>query len=74
MGEENMSDTRPVGFFVTLREIHDTVKSIDDKLDTEVSKLKEENSKIRAQLAAQWVVHGILVTTIVFLIQRGLNL
>ena len=68
-----MTDSKPLGFFVTLKEIHDTVKSIDDKLDTEIGKVKEELSKIKSQLAAQWVVIGILITTIVFLVQKGLG-
>lgn len=70
---EHDAHTKPIGVFVTLREIHGTVLSIDEKLDTEIAKLKEEIGKIRAQLAAQWVVHGILITTIAFLIQKGLQ-
>lgn len=73
MTEHNDAHAKPVGVFVTLREIHGTVISIDEKLDTEIGKLKDEIAKIRAQLAAQWVVHGILITTIVVLIQKGLT-
>lgn len=64
--------TRPQGVFITLEAIYQTVTNIDDKIDTELNALRTELAKMKAQLAAQWVVHGILVTTIVFLIQRGL--
>lgn len=72
MTEEN-THTKPIGVFVTLREIHQTVMKIDDKLDDEVGKLKSEIWGIKAQLAAQWVVHGILIATIVYLIQKGIG-
>jgi len=59
--------------FITLEAIYDTVTSIDDKIDTELNALRAELAKMKAQLAAQWVVHGILVTTIVFLMQKGIT-
>lgn len=62
------------GVFITLREIHSRVIDIDDKLDNSINELRNEISKLKAQLAAQWVVHGILVTAIVFLVQKGLSL
>ena len=64
--------TRPQGVFITLEAIYQTVTSIDDKIDTEMNAIRDEMSKMKAQLAAQWVVHGILITTIIFLIQRGI--
>ena len=64
--------TRPQGVFITLEAIYQTVTSIDDKIDTEMNAIRDEMAKMKAQLAAQWVVHGILITTIVFLIQRGI--
>lgn len=73
MTESDTSHGKPPGIFVTLREIHATVLAIDDKIDTEIGKLKEEISKIKAQLAAQWVIMGILITTIAFLVQKGLT-
>lgn len=66
--------TRPQGVFITLEAIYQTVTNIDDKIDTELNAVRTELAKMKAQLAAQWVVHGILVTTIVFLVQRGLAL
>lgn len=65
--------TRPQGVFITLEAIYQTVTSIDDKIDTELNVIRQEIAKMKAQLAAQWVVHGILVTTIAFLIQKGLS-
>jgi hypothetical protein len=70
---ESSGHLKPPGIFITLREIHTMVGNIDEKLDKEISTLKEEISKIKAQLAAQWVVMGILITTIAFLIQKGLT-
>ncbi len=64
--------TKPVGFFVTIKEIHQAVMSIDDKIDNEVTKLRADISAIKAQLAAQWVVQGIMVATIIYLMQKGL--
>lgn len=69
---DNSTHTRPQGVFITLEAIYQTVTSIDDKIDLELNNVRTELAKMKAQLAAQWVVHGILVTTIVFLIQRGL--
>lgn len=65
--------TRPQGVFITLDAIYQTVTSIDDKIDMELRAIHQEISKLKAQLAAQWVVHGILITTIVFLIQKGIT-
>lgn len=65
--------TRPQGVFITLEAIYQTVTNIDDKIDTELNAVRQEIAKMKAQLAAQWVVHGILVTTIVFLIQKGIT-
>lgn len=75
MTGDNTRDThtRPQGVFITLEAIYQTVTSIDDKIDTELNVIRQEIAKMKAQLAAQWVVHGILVTTIVFLVQRGLT-
>lgn len=70
--EHDNTHTRPQGVFITLEAIYQTVTSIDDKIDTEMNAIRNEMSKMKAQLAAQWVVHGILITTIVFLIQRGI--
>lgn len=64
--------TRPQGVFITLEAIYQTVTNIDDKIDTELNAVRGELAKMKSQLAAQWVVHGILVTTIVFLIQKGI--
>lgn len=66
------SHTRPQGVFITLEAIYATVTNIDDKIDTELNSVREEIGKMKAQLAAQWVIHGILVTTLIFLIQKGL--
>ena len=66
-------ETKTVGVIVTLKEIYDTVNRIDDKLDREISGIKDEISKLKAQLAAQWVVHGILLSAIIFLIQKALG-
>lgn len=65
--------TKPIGVFVTLKEIHTTVLAIADKLDDEVGKLKSEISTIKAQLAAQWVIQGIQVTVIIYLVQKGIG-
>lgn len=73
MPEQEKAHTRPQGVFITLEAIYATVTSIDDKIDTELTALREEISKIKAQLAAQWVVCGILVTAIGFLVTKGLG-
>jgi len=73
MDSSNQTHTRPQGVFITLEAIYQTVTSIDDKIDTELNLVRNEIAKMKAQLAAQWVVHGILVTTIVFLVQKGLS-
>ena len=73
MPPDTESHPRPQGVFITLEAIYDTVTSIDDKIDTELNALRAELAKMKAQLAAQWVVHGILVTTIVFLMQKGIT-
>lgn len=65
--------TRPQGVFITLEAIYQTVTSIDDKIDTELKAINQEIAKMKAQLAAQWVVHGILITAIIFLVQKGLT-
>ena len=65
------NDTKPPGVFITLQEIYATVLSIDIKLDNELKDLRKEVSALKQQLAAQWVVHGILLAAIIFLIQRG---
>lgn len=65
---------RQVGFFVTLKEIHEIVIKLDGKMDHENNKMKEELARVKSQIAAQWVIHGILVTTIAFLVQRGLSI
>lgn len=61
------------GVFITLRQIYDMLTKIDDKLDSELIDVRREISALKAQLAAQWVVHGILLGAIVFLVQRGLS-
>lgn len=68
-----MTDTKPQGVFITLDAIYATVVNIDQKMDTELRALQDEISKMKSQLAAQWVVHGILLTTIIFLVQKGLS-
>ena len=78
MNEEDVMDnedtrTKPVGFFVTIKEIHNTVMNIADKLDNEVSKLKSDISGLKSQLAAQWVIQGIQIATIIYLIQKGIG-
>ena len=65
------NETKPPGVFITLQEIYATVLSIDIKLDNELKDLRKEVSALKQQLAAQWVVHGILLAAIIFLIQRG---
>jgi len=72
-GDNRDTHTRPQGVFITLDAIYQTVTSIDDKIDTELKAINQEIARLKAQLAAQWVVHGILVTTIVFLIQKGIT-
>lgn len=82
--DSERTHTRPQGVFITLDAIYQTVTSIDDKLDKELTAIygkinsemhaiHQEISKMKAQLAAQWVVHGILITTIIFLMQKGLS-
>lgn len=73
MPEHENTHTRPQGVFITLDAIYTTVVNIDEKIDNELKAVHIELSKVKAQLAAQWVVHGILITTIVFLMQKGLN-
>lgn len=73
MEQDRNTHTRPQGVFITLEAIYQTVTSIDDKIDTELKAINQEIAKMKAQLAAQWVVHGILITTIVFLLQKGLT-
>lgn len=75
MADETMSETptNRTGVFITLREIHDAVTALNDKLDTRLDKANEEISKIKTQIAALAVVNGILITTIAFLIQKGLT-
>ena len=72
-GHDPTTHTKPQGVFITLDAIYTTVIAIDDKIDSELRALQLELSKMKAQLAAQWVVHGILVTTIIFLMQKGLS-
>lgn len=73
MAPDSHDSTRPIGVVVTIKEIYDTVQSIDNKMDSDLRMLREEISKLKAQLAAQWVVHGILIATIIFLTQKGLS-
>ena len=70
--DHDNNHTRPQGVFITLEAIYQTVTSIDDKIDVEMASIRNEIAKMKAQLAAQWVVQGILITTIAFLVQRGL--
>lgn len=66
MTEETKPQTRETGVMVTLRDIYNSVKEIDNKLDDELGKLK-------TQVAAQWVIHGIMVAAIVSLVTRGIG-
>lgn len=56
---------REQGVLITLREIYNTVKTIEDKMDDELGKLK-------AQVAAQWVIHAIMVAVIINVVSRTL--
>jgi len=65
--------TQPIGVLITLKDIHNIVTEIDKKLDSEIRTLRDELAKLKAQLAAQWVVHGIMLSAIVFLLQKGIS-
>ena len=67
------NEAKPIGVFLTLKDIHNIVTEIDKKLDSEIRTLRDELAKLKAQLAAQWVVHGIMLTAIVFLLQKGIS-
>jgi len=64
---------QPIGELITLKDIHNIVTEIDKKLDSEIRTLRDELAKLKAQLAAQWVVHGIMLSAIVFLLQKGIS-
>lgn len=51
---------------ITLREIYLSIKDIDSKLDNELGKIK-------TQLAAQWVIHGIVLAIVVGVTTTALN-
>ena len=67
MSPNQDQNARPIGVVVTIKEIHATVERIDDKLNDELTKIK-------MQLAAQWVVHGIMVAVIVALVTNRVGL
>ena len=57
--------SREQGVLITLREIYNTVKTIEEKVGDDVGKLK-------AQVAAQWVIHAIMVAVIINVVSRTL--
>lgn len=65
--------SRQPGVFITLENIYLTVTSIEAKLDAELIAVRTEISTMKSQLAAQWVIHGILAVVIVGLITKGLR-
>lgn len=60
------NDTKPQGIVVTIREMYDMLVKLDNRLDGELANLK-------AQVSAMWVVHGIMLGVITFLITKGLD-
>lgn len=64
-------DTRPMGVVLTIRDIHDTVTSIDAKMDDNYGKLNDEITKLKVQLSAHAVVIGILTAGIITLIGKA---
>lgn len=56
---------REQGVLITLKEIYNTVKTIEDKMDDELGKVK-------TQVAAQWVIHAIMVAVIINVVSRTL--
>lgn len=60
-----MEPQKEHGVIVTLRDIYDSVGRIENKMDDELGKLK-------TQVAAQWVIHGILVAVLINIISRSL--
>ena len=73
MSPETGNAAKPIGVLITLKDIHNIVTEIDKKLDSEIRTLRDELAKLKAQLAAQWVVHGIMLSAIVFLLQEGIS-
>ena len=71
--EETKEEQRPLGFLFTLERIYEIVGETSQKLDDEVSRLKTVISRLQAQLAAQWVVQGIMLAVITFLVQEGIK-
>lgn len=63
-------DTRPVGVVLTIRDIHDTVTSIDQKMDDNYGKMNEELTKIKVQLAAHAVIIGIVTAGIITIVGK----
>lgn len=59
-------DDRPLGIFVTVKEIHEAVGRIESTLTSEITKLK-------IRIAAHEVVIGMMTVVIIFLTQRGLT-
>lgn len=68
----------PQGVVVTIREIYGIVVDIKTSFNSEMTTLRkdfnEENTKIKMQLSALWVSHGILISIIIFLATKGLNI
>lgn len=69
--------TKPIGFFVSVESSLDEIKgklnNIDDKMDNELKVVREQIGNLKAQLAAQWVVHGIMLAVIIGLVSKALG-
>jgi hypothetical protein len=63
---EERTPTKPVGIYVSLKEILDKLDKIDDAMDSRMRKLE-------TQVSAMWVTHGIMIAAIIFLVTDKLK-
>lgn len=82
-----MTDTKEsptVGIVVTIRDIHEkvttlaeqmvsTMQELKDEANKEYTELREKISSLKAQIAALYVTHGLVIAFVLYLSQKGLT-